>query len=162
MPHETMMLFLFVWGGAFLCGIVNVLKSHVLKDLGVHEDVVVVGMMLGAATVSFTGEFLWNGLLPMKREFWMPFAVTAILNVFMVYWTTRAMKLEDVSVVISLASVMPLFVIMMSRFLLHEWPSPLGRVGIGCIALGSYLLTLRGAPGLTEMACPKDSYELAR
>ncbi|MEK7567113.1 MAG: DMT family transporter [Patescibacteria group bacterium] len=153
MTEQMTMLFTLTLSGAAIWGLVNVIKSHLLRNKNIHEDVVVVGTMLGASLVAFLIQFIWDGV-PHGRimpSFWLPFAVTALLNIGIQYFSVKALKIEDASVVIPLAATMPIFVIFMSWFLLGEWPTFLGRVGIGLIAIGSYILYLKGSP----VAMPK-------
>ncbi|MBI2096543.1 MAG: DMT family transporter [Candidatus Sungbacteria bacterium] len=148
--NESWPLLAFVLTGTFLWGIGNVVKSYFLRKRNVHEDVVVVATMFGAAAFSFTVEVAVNGLPGIREGFWIPFAVTAVLNIGIQYWNVKALKYEDASIVVPLASSMPLFLILMAWVILREFPTPLGRVGIVCIALGAYVLYLKG----TEMELP--------
>lgn len=141
----TAMMFLLVCGGAFLWGIANVMKKHFLKNRDVHEDLMVVGVMLGGAVFCLVVELLWSGESRISSGFWIPFAITAFLNIGIQYWNVRALKLEDASIVVPLSATMPMFVIVMSWVLLREWPTFYGRVGITAVALGSYVLNLKGA-----------------
>lgn len=145
MEETKQLLFIFVLGGAFLWGIGNVLQKYYLKDHDVDRDVMVVGTMCGASVFSFAAEFMWNGVPHVTAKFWLPFAVTAGLNVVMARWHVAALKWEDASIVTPLAATMPMFVIVMSWVLLREWPTFYGRIGIFLVACGSYILALRGS-----------------
>lgn len=160
------MLFLLVCGGAIFWGLGNVLQKHFLSTKKVHEDVVVVATMLGASTTSFLAEFLINGFPKVSPEFWGPFAITATLNVFMVYFSVKAKKLEDVSVVVPLAATMPVFVIFMSWLILGEVPTYWGKIGIVVVSVGSYVLMLRDGevplPNMFVRTLPKSWHEPVR
>jgi drug/metabolite transporter (DMT)-like permease len=138
------MMFSLVLGGAFLWGVGNVVQSHYLKGLGVHEDVATVAITSGSVVFALGAEIIWNGVPRVQTGFWWPFIATALLNVVSTYWNVKASKLEDISIVSSLAATMPMFVIVMSWVLLREWPTFYGRIAIFCIAFGSYLFYLKG------------------
>ncbi len=146
MDTTTVLLFACVCGGAFIWGIVNVLKSHLLRDKEVHEDLVTVGVMLGATVTSFAIEFAWHGLPTVQMAFWAPFAITAALNIFIQYGQVKALKLEQASVVAPLASTMPLWVILASWLILGEYPTFWGKVGIVTVSVGAYVIALKGTP----------------
>lgn len=145
MNNNTLLLFIFVCGGAVLLGIINAWKSKLLRGKNVPEDLMVVVVFGVAAATAFGMEFFWNGIPEIYADFWLPFAVAAILNIGIQYWNIRALKLEDASIVTPLASAMPMFVIIMSWVILREWPTFWGRVGIICIAFGAYILYLKGS-----------------
>jgi len=149
MQNNMEVLYSYVVGGSIVWGIVNVIKKKFLNE-GIHEDRIAVLFALGCGISALLLEFAFNGINTLKTSVWtsaflLPFAVTAVLNIFILYGTVLAMKYEDVSIVAPLSSSMPMFVIVMSYALLGEWPTFWGRIGILCIALGAYLLYLKGA-----------------
>lgn len=141
------MLYLTVCGGALLWGISNVWKSKLLRGLNVHEDVMVVGMSSGIVLFCLGFQLFWEGLtIPhVQSNFWLPFAVTAGLNILIQYWNVKALKLEDASIVVPLSATMPAWVIIASWVLLKEWPTLYGRIGISLVAVGAYILYLKGS-----------------
>ena len=155
------LLYLTVGGGAFLWGVSNVIKSKLLRGLDVHEDVMVVGMSFGIVLFCVASQVFWHGLTwPLVGgDFWLAFLVTAILNVGIQYWSIKALKIEDASIVAPLAATMPAWVILMSWVLLGEWPTLYGRVGITLVAVGAYILNLKGSdvrlPKLLGRATPE-------
>jgi|GEM_PF-3000518 len=143
--HEKIVFFGVMLGGALLWGGGNVLSRYYLRDRNVHEDLMVVGTMLGAGIFSFLAELAWHGAPQIAPDFWLSFLGSAMLNVGIVYLSARALKLEDASIVVPLSAATPMFLILMSWWMLGEWPSIYGRLGIGLIACGSYILAWRGA-----------------
>ena len=154
------LLYLTVCGGAFLWGFANVIKSKLLRGLDVHEDVMVVGMSLGIVLFCLAFQVFWHGFTwpVIESNFWLAFLVTAILNIGIQYWSIRALKIEDASIVVPLAATMPAWVILMSWILLGEWPTLYGRIGITLVAVGAYILNLKGSnvrlPKLLGRAIP--------
>ena len=131
--------------GACIAGLQNTLRAKYVRHLGIHEDVVTVASMMGASAAALVACLAWNHGLPgIHRNFWLPFFITATLNIPIQFWNVKALKLEDASIVAPLSSAQPVFAIAMSWIILHEWPTPLGRLGIPIIAIGSYILALRG------------------
>jgi uncharacterized membrane protein len=55
----------------------------------------------------------------------------------------RALQLSDLSLVVPMLSFTPLFMLLTSRWMLGETPTPMGMVGVVLIAVGSYLLNIR-------------------
>lgn len=142
---DELMLYAFVMGGALFHASANIATKKLVVE-GVHEDFVTVGKMAGAAIVGFAGSFVFFGLPAIQSGFWLPFAAGAILNVFIQYLNVISLKHEDASIVVPLSSTMPVFAIAMSYAILGEWPTFWGRIGIGLIALGAYILYLGGKP----------------
>ena len=107
MDQSMVFFFSLVLGGAFLHGIGNTLRAYYLRNRNVSSDVSVVATMLGASVFSFAAEIAWNGIPNVSAMFWIPFSVTAVLNILIENLNTRALKMEEASVVIPLASTMP-------------------------------------------------------
>lgn len=151
MADIPVMLYGLVLGGALLHAWSNIAKKKLLGE-EVHEDLIAVVAMAGASLVGFIGSFVIYGAPTIQRGFWVPFAIVAVLNVFIQYLDLLALKIEDAGVVVPLASATPMFLILMSWVILKESPSTWGRTGIGFIALGAYVLYLDGRPvGLPRM-----------
>lgn len=139
---STVMLFLLIGIGAFLWGLGNVVSKKYLDK--VHEDVMVVGTMTGAVIFSGVAELAWNGTPKILPGFWIPFIVSAFLNVAIVNLGIWALKFEEASVVVPLASTMPAWAIVGSWVILQEWPTAYQRIGIICISVGAYIIGLKG------------------
>lgn len=136
-------LYTLVLGGALLHAWTNIAKKkHLVEE--VHEDLVTVTIMVGAGLVGFVGSFIVYGIPTIQSGFWIPFTIVAVLNILIQYLDVKALKIEDVSVVVPLASATPIFLIFMTWVILRESPSTWGRIGIGLIAVGSYFLYLDG------------------
>lgn len=157
--NESPLLLAFVLTGAFFWSIGNVAKSYFLRKQKIHEDVVLVATMLGAAVFSFAAEGLIHGVPQVRKGFWIPFLINAVLNIGIQSGNIKALKLEDPSIVTSLSSSTPLFLIVMSQVILGEFPTPLAHAGIICISLGAYMIYLKGAqvelPAFAARVIPK-------
>lgn len=144
---DLFLLYALVLGGTFLNAGSNIGQKFLLNKQ-VHEELVMVVTAAGAALVGFVGSFAIYGFPTIKPGFWVPFGVTAVTAIGIVYFGTRSKNLEDLSIVTPLASATPMFLILMSWVILRESPSVWGRVGIGLIGIGAYILYLKGTPVL--------------
>ena len=143
MADIPVMLYGLVLGGALLHAWSNIAKKKLLVEK-THEDLVAIVVMVGAALVGFVGSFAIYGAPTIHRGFWIPFAIVAVLNIFIQYLDVKALKIEDASVVVPLSSATPMFLILMTWIILRESPSTGGRMGIGLIAVGAYVMYLHG------------------
>lgn len=137
-------LFLLVIGGAFLCSIVNIIQKHFLKEKKVGPEVTTVAVMSGAGLYSLVFQLVLLGIPKVSVNFWIPFAITAILNIGIQYGSIKAQALEDVSITSALGGLTPLFVVLTSWVLLREFPTTYGLLGIIIITLGVYTFSLKG------------------
>lgn len=129
--------------GALVAASHQVILRKLLRGAALDATVVTAVRAAGASVSSLVIGLAWAGSLDIKAAFWMPFAATALLNIGIMYGQVRSLQLADASLVGPISSTMPLFVIFVSFFLLGEWPTFWGRVGIILIALGSYVLNLQ-------------------
>ena len=151
---DPLMLALSVCGGALLWGVLIVVKKTYLDRHNAPVDVVVIATLLGAAVMCLSVEAVTfsAGITTMNMSaLWLPLLVTATLNVGIQYWGVLALKKEDASIVGPLSATMPFWVIGLSFFILGEYPTKWGIVGIVTIGLGAYLIGL--APG--KVALPE-------
>ncbi|MDO8601394.1 MAG: DMT family transporter [bacterium] len=137
------MMFLLVLSGAAIWGVVNVLRKYLFKKRNAPVEVAVVAVMLGASVFSSLAQLAWFGVPHISTAFWIPFAATAVLNIIIIYGQTKALKMEDASIIEPLQGITPIFVILTSWLMLREFPTPLGLLGILSVVLGVYVLNLK-------------------
>lgn len=143
------MLFLLVLSGAFVWGIVNILRKSLLKEVDV--DLMVVATMLGASVFAIPAQFIVLGVPKFHpSDLWSPLIGTIILNIAIQYLGIVALKMEDVSIVATLQGLTPIFLILSSWLMLREFPTTLGLVGIVVTVIGSYVLHMQGVKINTE------------
>ncbi len=142
---DVLLLYVLVLGGTLFHASSDIGQKFLLNKK-VHEELVMVVTASGAALVGFAGSFIIYGFPTIQTKFWVPFGITALLGVGIQYCSVRSKKLEDLSIVTPLSSATPMFLILTSWVVLRESPSTWGRIGIGCIALGAYILYLGGKP----------------
>ncbi len=127
-------------GTALLTSLNPILYKRILEDVDpliVVWAVTLLGLpLLGIFTLSLTPH--------MPRLDWIfIFAVigSAGLNVAAHLASTRALKLEDVSLVTPLLTFSPVFTLLIAAIFLGETPSTRGLIGVGLLLAGAYGLT---------------------
>ncbi|MBF0122957.1 MAG: EamA family transporter [Candidatus Omnitrophica bacterium] len=84
--------------------------------------------------------FLWECPAWPSFNFWLALLTsTIILTVSSVYFF-KSIEMSDLSLTIPLLSFTPLFLLVTSPIIVHEFPSPLGIVGMVLIVFGCYIL----------------------
>jgi drug/metabolite transporter (DMT)-like permease len=127
-------------GAALLTSFNPILYKRILRDvdtLPVVWAVTFLGLpLLGIFTVLLTPQM--PGL-----DWAFLFAVigSAVLNVTAHLASTKALKLEDASLVAPLLTFSPVFTVLIAAVFLGEIPSTRGLIGIGFLLVGAYWLT---------------------
>lgn len=101
-------------------------------------------IFLSSAGVLFVAA-LFTGLPALQPNFWYYVVAATMINVVVIALYFRAFQLEDISLTLPLISFTPLFLLLTSFLLLHEFPQPAGLIGIVFIVMGSYVLYSNGA-----------------
>ena len=139
----TALLLVFV--GAVFTALYNVYTKKIQNTgWSAHSAVLVVFHQGGAALLLLLSS-LFTGGPELRSGFWSAVVISGVLNIGIAYGTMRARSLEDVSLVTPIATTTPAFVILSSMILLGEYPSSLGKIGIGVLVLGTYLLNIQEA-----------------
>jgi len=129
---------------ALLTSFNPLLYKRILKDadpLIVVWAVTLLGLpLLGIFTLLLTPQ------MP-QLDWAFLFAVlgSAGLNVAAHWASTKALKLEDASLVTPLLTFSPAFTILIAAIFLGESPSPRGLIGVGLLLVGAYWLTRSSA-----------------
>src|SRR5574337_1011888 len=134
-----MMWAILALGAALLTSFNPILYKRILKDVDpliVVWAVILLGLpVLGLLTLSLTPR--WPRL-----DWVFLFAVIGSvgLNAAAHLASTKALKLEDVSLVTPLLTFSPAFTILIAAVFLGETPSTLGLIGVGLLLVGAYWL----------------------
>lgn len=134
-----------VFAGAILTALYNVYTKRLQKNGWAHRSAVLVFFLQGGAALLLLLSSFFTGGPQLKPGFWQAVVVSGILNIGILYGTMRARALEDVSLVTPIATTTPAFVIFSSMILLGEYPSMQGKIGIGLLVVGTYLLNIQEA-----------------
>ncbi len=84
-----------------------------------------------------------DGFPTLKYPFFLALGFEIILNVIVSILFMRALKLTDISLSIPMITFTPIFMLIFSPFLLKEYPSFLGLIGVILIVIGAYTLNLK-------------------
>lgn len=76
-------------------------------------------------------------------NFWIALLVGGSLNVITIILYMKAIKHSDLSLTVPMVAFTPLFLLITSPIMVHEFPNIYGLVGIILIVLGSYILNLK-------------------
>ncbi|MBI2108801.1 MAG: DMT family transporter [Parcubacteria group bacterium] len=141
--------FALVLGGALLLALFQVINKKLLVQSAPADCISVVnflgsGLMLFVVAYAFNPPDIkswwgWTGTWP-EGLFW-PLIVTSLLNIFILYGSTRAFKYGDVSLIAPIAATQPLIVLLPSWLVLGEVPGFWGYVGLWLMAVGIYIFS---------------------
>jgi transporter family protein len=140
---------IFALGAALLTSFNPILYKRILKDadpLIVVWAVTLLGLPL-LAIFTFT---LTSSLLRVDWIFLFAVIGSAALNAVAHLASTKALKLEDVSVVTPLLTFSPAFTLLIAAIFLRETPSTRGLIGVGLLLAGAYGLNASFRPGSTQ------------
>lgn len=119
-----------------------------LLDISAKQVKEVSGLVLCWAYCYGTSLLLLPGLLyfgipEIHPQFWPALAANGVLNgtAFTLYFT--AIQSSDLSLTVPMQTFTPMFMLLTSPLLVHEFPGTWGIAGIFLIVTGSYLLNLR-------------------
>ncbi|MBI3398463.1 MAG: EamA family transporter [Deltaproteobacteria bacterium] len=79
----------------------------------------------------------------LDKTFWLSVLILLPLEITALILYVRAIKLSPLSLAIPFMALSPVFIIIIAFFLLGEWPTTSGFVGIALIAIGAYLLNVK-------------------
>ena len=77
------------------------------------------------------------------ENFIFPLLITGIINTITLVLILKALKLTDISLVAPLFSLSPALLLITSPFIIGEFPSLFGLIGIFCILSGTYILNFK-------------------
>lgn len=126
---------------AFFESLKDVFSKQSLKAL----DEYVVVLFSQAFSVLFLLPALWlTGIPSIGPDFWKALLIGGTLNVVSFTLYVKAIKLTDLSLVVPLVTLTPLFLLVTSPLIVHEWPTLADGVGVVLLVVGSYILNLQG------------------
>ncbi|OGD97571.1 hypothetical protein A3G16_03375 [Candidatus Curtissbacteria bacterium RIFCSPLOWO2_12_FULL_41_16] len=74
--------------------------------------------------------------------FWLALAVSGTLNIAATIFYMKALKFSDLSLAVPMITFTPVFLLVTSPLIVHEFPPTLGLLGILLIVAGSYFLNI--------------------
>lgn len=126
-------------GSALLTSFNPILYKRILKDV---DPLIVVWVvtLLGLPLLGIFTLFLTPQMPRLDWIFLFAVIASAGLNVFAHLASTRALKLEDVSLVTPMLTFSPAFTVLIAAVFLDETPSIRGLTGVGLLLVGAYWL----------------------
>ncbi|MGI0494242.1 EamA family transporter [Alkalinema pantanalense CENA528] len=125
---------------AFFESLKDVISKHSLKVV----DEYVVAFLSQAFAVVFLLPVLWVvGIPEIQPDYWRALAIGGSINVVSFLLYIKAIKLADLSLTVPLVTLTPLFLLVTSPIIAHEFPNGADAIGVFCIVIGSYVLNLR-------------------
>ena len=138
--------YLLILGGALCIAIFNVIKK---AEFNLHGDfwgnraALFTGLVNAAASILLFCVAFCTGGVEGKGSWLMPLLGTAVLNIVIQFANTKAVLLEEASLVVPVGATTPATIIFASMIMLGEYPTSLGWVGISVITLGTYILNIQ-------------------
>lgn len=132
------MEFLLAIGTALFFGL-NTLPAKRLTDRGWNESSVAWGNFAVRTLFLLVPALLW-GKWEFRSGFFSNFSYGIVGNFFAFTLYYRALRKSDISIVMPLVSLSPLFMLVTSRVMLGEVPNRWGYLAIILIVIGAYVL----------------------
>lgn len=130
-----------------LCAFFYASQGAQAKRLMAHVDPVVVVWSTALFALPFTlGLVAAEGLVPPQAGFWPALLACLTINGVSTVLYNRAIQISDLSLVVPLLSLTPVWMLVTSPFMLGEFPVALGVLGIAGVFAGALLLKA-GEPG---------------
>ncbi|MDP2585733.1 MAG: GRP family sugar transporter [Candidatus Levybacteria bacterium] len=79
----------------------------------------------------------------LNNSFWIALSTGGTLNIITTILYMKAIKNSDLSAIMPITAFTPLFMLITSPIILHEFPNIYGLLGIILIVFGSYILNLK-------------------
>jgi uncharacterized membrane protein len=125
---------------AFFESLKDVSSKHYLKTL----DVYIVAWVANIFAVIFLIPMLLiSGIPVINPQFWIALLIGGSLNVVAFTLYIKAIQASDLSLTVPLVTLTPLFLLLTSPLIVHEYPTLADAIGIFHIVIGSYVLNLR-------------------
>ncbi len=136
----------FILGGALCIAIFNVIKKAEFNRHGKFWNsraALFTGLVNGIAAILFFFIAFCTGGVEGKGNWLLPLLGTAVLNIVIQFANTKAVLLEDASLVVPIGATTPTTLVFASMVILGEYPTRVGWAGISVIALGTYILNIQ-------------------
>jgi len=118
----------------------NVFTKHNTRQ----DDIMVVSWTwMASSSLFLLPFFIFRGVPPVDRTFWLTLGVVSVFDLISLTLFVQALKLSDISLTLPMLSFTPLFLLGTGFLINHEFPKPLGLIGVTCIVLGTYLLNFK-------------------
>lgn len=149
-----------------ISAILDATKSVILKSTPKEiNSIVATWLWMFFTTLTVLPFTLVAGIPETTPVFWRIMALRLALDPLAIYFFTKSLRMEDISLVLPLLSFTPVVILFVSIFVNGEVPSVIGLLGVLTILVGIYLLNLK--PGMKwldpfmNITAPASRYMLA-
>jgi drug/metabolite transporter (DMT)-like permease len=118
----------------------DVASKQGLKQL---DEYVVAFSSMTIAVLGLLPAVLWDGIPDLKPSFGWALVTGGLLNVVAFTLYIRAIKIADLSLTVPLVTLTPLFMMVTSPLIVHEYPSWADGVGALLLVVGAYVLNIQ-------------------
>lgn len=120
------------------------------KKLKNVDNAVVVWVQYAFALPFLSILLYFNYPIQISSSIYWIAVLSAILLAIATFLLVQALKMSELSVSLPMLSATPLFLIIISYFILQEAPTKFGLVGIGLIVTGAYIINLKSEHRLLD------------
>ena len=129
---------------SFFTALFESLKDVFSKKSLKNIDEYVVSWSLRFFALPFLLPLLFFIEIPsLGNKFWLALFVSGSLNVIATIFYMKAIKHSDLSITVPMVTFTPLFLLLTSPFIVGEFPTFFGLIGVLLIVLGSYTLNIK-------------------
>ena len=132
---------------AFSDSVKNVLAKHNTRSF---DSLVITWAWVTYSLIILIPVMFFKGIPNLDGTFWLAFSVRIILDIIALILYVNALKRTNLSLSLPMLALTPLFLLFSGLVINHEFPRPLGLVGVGAIALGTYLLNFKNNENLYQ------------
>jgi drug/metabolite transporter (DMT)-like permease len=118
----------------------NVLAKHNIRSF---DPLVVTWAWTAYSLIILVPVMFIGGIPSLDGIFWLAFIIRTILDTVALILYANALKYTDLSLSLPMLALTPLFLVFTGLLINHEFPKPLGLVGVVIIVLGAYLLNFK-------------------
>ncbi|MBI2476235.1 MAG: hypothetical protein HYV67_03255 [Candidatus Taylorbacteria bacterium] len=133
-------------GGALCIAIFNIVKKEEFNRHGKFWNTraaLFTGLVNGSVSILLFFIAACTGGVEGKGGWLLALLGTAALNIIIQFANTKAILLEDASLVVPVGATTPATIVFASMVILGEIPTSLGWAGISVIATGTYVLNIQ-------------------
>lgn len=128
---------------ALVAAVCTALRDVASKHAVRRASPTAVGLGVAAVPAILLGIIVLAGRPPAPGDgFWTALLVSGGINALATPLIVLALQRSDLSLVVPLTSLTPLFMVLTGAIVLGERPGPMGVVGVGTIVVGAWLLAL--------------------
>jgi uncharacterized membrane protein len=129
---------------AFLAALFESMKNFFSKKSLKDIDEYVAAWSLNFFALPFLVPLLFFIKIPsLGIQFFMAFLIAGFTGVTSAILYMKAIKHSDLSITVPIVAFTPLFLLITSPLIVHEFPSAFGLLGVILIVIGSYVLNIK-------------------